>query len=255
MRGRGENAIRAGVLAFGLTAALAGCQRVENGLATATDKFADAGGGMFWGSPKPGLPDQSLTVDRVAYGDARANTLRTEPGDVWPGPLPPRATLANPDAALRDIPEYRPGDRRYDRPSWDQPLPPQPQLESTLPQSPSLRGLSQDGRLPPPGSTSRGAPNQLRGSSSPPPPPLQQPPLPETQPPLANLPEYQPQPQLREGQVIPTPGGPVTLGAGSGAAQTFIGPDGSVGTVTRQGGNLLLTPSAGGPPQVVPVPR
>ena len=51
-----------------------------------------------------------LTVDRVRRGAtlADAEPLREEEGNVWPAAEGPRATLANPDEALRGVPAYRP---------------------------------------------------------------------------------------------------------------------------------------------------
>lgn len=51
-----------------------------------------------------------LTVDRVRRGAtlAGAEPLREEEGNVWPAAEGPRATLANPDEALRGVPAYRP---------------------------------------------------------------------------------------------------------------------------------------------------
>ena len=87
------------LLAFG------GCQ-------STTGQFAD---GLFsapWGGMRPASPGDSLTIARVrgvAAVAPVAEPLQPEPGNVWPAEEAPRATLANPDAALRGIPTYRPG--------------------------------------------------------------------------------------------------------------------------------------------------
>lgn len=51
-----------------------------------------------------------LMVDRVRRGATVAadEPLREEEGNVWPAAEGPRATLANPDEALRGVPAYRP---------------------------------------------------------------------------------------------------------------------------------------------------
>lgn len=95
------------VAAFGLSA----CARVDGVI---TRGFASVGGVSFGSaigvSPIDPLPN-SVTVQRVRAGGGSAGMeqLRTEEGNVWPPEEGPRATLANPDEALRGIPGYRPG--------------------------------------------------------------------------------------------------------------------------------------------------
>ncbi|HZH46552.1 MAG TPA: hypothetical protein VEY31_07940 [Roseococcus sp.] len=102
-------------LASVLLAALAlpACSRVENGIASVTDGLTSFSGryGPGWGGMRPTTPDESLTVQRVRAGPRAApdELLRIEPGDMWPAEDTPRATLANPDEALRGIPNLRQG--------------------------------------------------------------------------------------------------------------------------------------------------
>ena len=101
----------ASVLLLGL--ALPGCSRVENGIASMTDGLTSFSGryGPSWGGMRPPTPEDSLTVQRIRSGPRAGAgedaTLRTEPGDLWPTEDTPRATLANPDEALRGIPNLR----------------------------------------------------------------------------------------------------------------------------------------------------
>lgn len=89
-------------LSLGMTS----CARVETGFANAQrnlsgsyDRF-----GPSWGGMRPTAPSDSLTVQRVRGGANMLDPLRPEPGDVWPREEGPRATLANPEEALRGVP-------------------------------------------------------------------------------------------------------------------------------------------------------
>lgn len=99
------------VLLLGL--ALPACSRVENSFASMTDGLTSFSGryGPSWGGMRPPSPDESLTVQRIRTGPRAGmdEALRTEPGDMWPAEDTPRATLANPDQALRGIPNLRQG--------------------------------------------------------------------------------------------------------------------------------------------------
>ena len=89
-------------LSLGTTA----CARVETSFAQVQrslsgnyDRF-----GPNWGGMRPTAPSDSLTVQRIRGGASPQETLRPEPGDVWPREAGPRATLANPEEALRGVP-------------------------------------------------------------------------------------------------------------------------------------------------------
>jgi hypothetical protein len=101
----------ASVLLLGL--ALPGCARMEGGFARMTDGLTDFSGryGPGWGGMRPPAPADSLTVQRIRTGAHAegATPLQVEAGDMWPAEDTPRATLANPDEALRGIPNLRGG--------------------------------------------------------------------------------------------------------------------------------------------------
>ncbi|WP_421992417.1 hypothetical protein [Roseococcus sp.] len=90
------------VLLLGLGMALSGCARFESGFASTTGWMSQSYG-PSWGGMRPAMPTDSLTVQRIQNrGTAEVlPALRTEPGDVWPREEAPRATLANPEEALR----------------------------------------------------------------------------------------------------------------------------------------------------------
>ncbi len=209
-------------LALGLVVMLGGCQAVRSAISTPADSYNDAGGlfGAPWGGSRPDMIDNSLTIARLRGAAPTTEPLQPEPGNVWPTEETPRATLANPEAALRGIPSYSP-------------------------ESPAGVPL---------GSTSRGAPARLRGSSSPPPPPL---PLPEPErssvlPSLPPLPQRPP--QRNEGQVVQTPQGPVVTGGGTDRVQSFIAPGRGTGIIQRDNGTATII-GPDGSVQTVPAPR
>jgi hypothetical protein len=87
------------------TVAVAGCNSVESGIASVQgslsgtyDRF-----GPSWGGMRPAMPTESLTVQRIRGQADPLEPLRPEPGDVWPVEEGPRATLANPEEALRGV--------------------------------------------------------------------------------------------------------------------------------------------------------
>ena len=250
---------RQGAAALALALALGACSAFDNGSAGLAYTIAQGGErmGMPWGSMRAAMPTDSLTVQRVATGrddaprltteserlvpdaatlmpntsivtSANSGVLMPESGDVWPGPLPPRTTLANPDAALRGVPDYRPAD-----PS-------------------NLGGMPPSTRRGTPASSSSlgGLPPSLRGSSSPPPVPAL-PPEPQslTTLPPSTLPPPPPAPRT-DGQVIMTPNGPVVTSGGTDRVQTFTVPGGA-GTAIRDGNTTTLF-GPGGQIQVVP---
>ncbi|TCZ62987.1 hypothetical protein EXY23_11450 [Roseicella aquatilis] len=224
---------------LGLGMLLSGCATYDrsttwlnNRSAAATDRVADAGAaiGAPWGRSRPTLPEDSTTIARVAGQPVAVTTLQPEPGDVWPVPESPRTTLANPDAAMRNIPTYKPGDFQtpsapVGRSEW-QPTDPVP----AAPLPPGLRGRP----------------------SSPPPPPLRQP---EPQANFLAPPgDTRPPPRGAEGRVILTPQGQAVTGGGTDRVQSFIGPNGQTGTAVIDGNTTTLF-SPDGRIQTVPTPR
>lgn len=89
-------------LLLALGTALSGCARFDSGFGSATGWMADRYG-PSWGGMRPAIPTDSLTVQRIQNAGAPTALapLTTEGGDVWPREEGRRATLANPDEALR----------------------------------------------------------------------------------------------------------------------------------------------------------
>lgn len=207
--------------ALSLVVMLGGCSWMDS-----TGVAAKNAGGIFgpaWGGSRPEMLDTSLTIARMRGTAAATEPLLPEPGNVWPAEEAPRATLANPEAALRGVPAY-------------------------TPMNPPEAGQV------PLGSTSRGAPARLRGSSSPPPPPIS---LPEPEranvvPPLPPLPPAPP--QRNEGQVVQTPQGPVMTNGGTDRVQTFTAPGGGTGIIQRDNGTVTVI-GPNGQIQTLPAPR
>lgn len=98
------SALRAMALLTG-TVGLAGCTTVESSVASVQDRLASSYTrfGPQWGGMRPALPTESLTVQRIRGQAEVMEPLRPEPGDVWPVEEGPRATLANPEEALRGV--------------------------------------------------------------------------------------------------------------------------------------------------------
>ena len=212
-----------------LLVALGGCQASEAAYTTAADAGTWAGGlfGTAWGGRRPDMLGDSLTVARVRGAETpQAVPLLPEPGNVWPEEEAPRATLANPDAALRGIPTYNPAEMR------------------------SLDSLSP----PAPGPISRGLPSRPRGSSLPPPSPLDLPDLPQAAAPTSRLPPLPEPPRRADGRVVLTPQGPVVTSGGTDRVQSFTVPGGGTGIITRDGPTSIIT-GPDGRVQAVPTPR
>ncbi len=87
------------------TIALAGCNSVESGFASVQSSLSGTYDrfGPNWGGMRPAVPTESLTVQRIRGAADPLEPLRPEPGDVWPVEEGPRATLANPEEALRGV--------------------------------------------------------------------------------------------------------------------------------------------------------
>ena len=167
----------------------------------------------FTGGFNPNMPaGDSENMVRVRGQEPVVPALTTEPGDIWPGPLPPAPTLKD----LVDTGGM------------------QTQPEQPVPGSPLSRGV-----VPPSAS-----PNPSQGSSSP---PLEtQPGMPALRPapPLSSYaaPPAAPPARGPGGQIIQTPGGPaVTTGGGPGY-QT---------TTTPGGGQSIIVPNGNGTSTVI----
>lgn len=93
------------LLLLGLGTVLSGCSSFNAGFGSTTSWMSGVSDryGPNWGGMRPAMPSDSLTVQRIQNrGTPTAlPAMTTEPGDVWPREEGPRATLANPDEALR----------------------------------------------------------------------------------------------------------------------------------------------------------
>lgn len=207
---------RHGMAATIVLLGLAGCGFNEGDPAT-------RGTGGFLGGTRPADVGPGPTVARLR-GDVMpiAEPLRPEDGDVWPAPEAPRATLANPDAALRGIPSYNPAERLG------------PAVISTPPTT-----------VPP-------APPRGRIGSSTSPGPAEVPPRADIAPPAEVVAPRIARMPRPDGRVVDTPGGAAVTTGGNQRVQTYSAPDGSTGTVTRSGSTSTVIGSDG---QVRVVPR
>lgn len=215
-----------------LAALLSGCNTAGNASYGVANGIARTGEaiGMPWGGMQAKTPEQSDTIARIQGDGPRLASLQVEEGNVWPAQEGPRATLANPDAALRNIPAYRPGE--LDRMS-----------------APAGRSAWQPEDPP----AVRPMPPGLSGSSSPPPPPLGQidPPRPSVVPPaLAPVAPY----GRADGRIVQTPRGPITTTGGTDRVQSFTVPGGGTGTIHNDGTTTTIY-GPNGQVQTVPTPR
>ncbi len=208
--------------ALGLAALLSGCAAYDSTTSflnrTASGAFegvVNLGSFMPWGGTRPDSPGDSLTVQRVRGVTATAEPLLPEAGNVWPAPEAPRATLMNPDQAMRGIPNY-----------------PTPAALSEPDQRSERRGT--------------GGPFVPAPASAAPVPPAPQSALP----PLAPLPAMADRPA----GVVQTPRGAVVPSTTVGNTSTFNTPGGPSGTMTRDGNTTIIS-RPGEPPQIVQTPR
>lgn len=218
----GETCMRRWTAAFSLAGALAlsACSTTDRVVGGTLDSLASLGGalGAPWGGSSPASPNDGTTVQRVRAGGGSggAELLLPEDGNVWPAAEGPRATLANPDEALRGIPSYRP--------SAD--------ASPAAPAEPRTR-------------------RQARGSGAAfEPPPGWAPPSPTATAPALGA----PRPAL-PGSVITTPSGSTrTITGTSGNTGTTIGPSGQSGVLLRDG-NVQILQEPGRPAQQILTPR
>jgi hypothetical protein len=188
----------------------------------------------WWNPPftagyNPNAPVGDSENMRRALGGATVETpLHPEPGDIWPGPLPPAPTL-------RDLEQQAPMGG----------MPEQP-----VPGSPLSRGIAPPGGVPYP------SPQPSIGSSVPP--GSNQPPLaqPQTVPPLSGYAApAAPPPGRVGGQIIQLPGGTgVTTGGGPGY-QTTTTPGGGSAIVVPNGNGTSTVIHSDGRIETVPTPK
>jgi hypothetical protein len=180
----------------------------------------------FGGGSNPNEPvGDSENMLRVRGQEPPVQRLTTEPGDIWPGPLPPAPTMKDLVSSGSLTPEP------------EQPVPGSPLSRGTAPPSPS--------------------PNPSTGSSTPP--ENNQPGLSPLQsaPPLSSYasPPAAPPPRSSTGQVIQTPGGPnVTTGGGPGY-QTTTTPGGGQAIIVPNGNGTSTVIHSDGKIETIPTPK
>ncbi len=171
------------------------------------------------------VPADSLTVRRVMGGDPTAEPLRGEDAR-WLVRERPRATLGDPDQAMRDVPRYDP----VPRPEMERDLRPAP-AEPT-----PLRGR--------------------RGSSTPPALPSVAA-MPVTPPLRPEAPRFNAGAPRLEGQVVPIPGQSPGVVVGGTERYQVLQQAGSAGTglMIPQGNGTALVIGPDGRTTTVPMPR
>ncbi len=180
----------------------------------------------FVGNSNPNLPvSDSENMQRVLGARTSVEPMTTEPGDIWPGQLPPAPTL-------KDL-EQSSG------------LSAQP--EAPVPGSPLSRGLT--GPLPAPNPTSGSSTSP--GSNAPGLPPLR------TAPPLSSYsaPAASPPSNGSTGQVMQTPSGPSVITGGGPGYQTTTSPGGGQSIVVPNGNGTSTVIHADGRIETIPTPK
>jgi hypothetical protein len=178
----------------------------------------------FTTGTNPNRPVGSSENLRRAMGEnVPVQPLTPEPGDIWPGPLPPPVTLQDVEKQSNL----------------------QPQPEQPVPGSPNAMGGQRQGRPVP------------RGSSTPPgnaQPGL--PPLPNVSPafPPSSPPPAPPAPNP-SGQVVHTPSGPGVTTGGTSGYQTLTTPGGGNAIVVPNGNGTSTIIYSDGRIETVPTPH
>ncbi len=179
----------------------------------------------FSGGYNPNLPvADSENAQRVMGRSADAAPLNPEPGDIWPGPLPPSPTLG-------DLESQNGGG----------------QPQAPVPGSPLSRGESAP--LVPP------AP--VRGSSTPPnatvtmPTATSAPPLPT----YGAPPAAPPAPGATSGKVVQTQSGTAVTTGGSSGYSTAIQPGGGQSIIVPNGNGTSTVIHADGRIETIPTPK
>ena len=177
----------------------------------------------FTSGSNPNFPaGDSENMRRVTGEQVDSPMLTPEPGDIWPGPLPPEPTLQELEQqGLQSAPE--------------QPVPGSPQFQGTqppnLPPPPANRGSSTPPRSNQPGLTPLPAPTPPRPT--------------DTTPPARNP----------AGQVYTTPQGPAVSGGGTSGYQTITPPGGDSAIVVPNGNGTSTIIHSDGRLETVPTPR
>jgi hypothetical protein len=182
-----------------------------------------------WSNPpfttgsNPNFPaDDSENLRRVMGEQVDAPPLTPEPGDVWPGPLPPEPTLQDLQQQTGQVGQP------------ERPVPGSPQYQAQPPN-------------PPPPLPSRGS-STPPGSNQPSLTPLPNPAAPQA---------TNPTPPARNpaGQVIPTQRGPAVTNGGTSGYQTTTTPGGGSAIVVPNGNGTSTIIHSDGTIETVPTPR
>ncbi|HEY4040788.1 MAG TPA: hypothetical protein VGM32_02975 [Rhodopila sp.] len=180
----------------------------------------------FGAGSNPNRPiGDSENLQRVQGEQPNVTGLTSEPGDIWPGPLPPAPTLQDLVSSGGLTPQA------------EQPVPGSPLQRGTAPAVPS--------------------PNPSTGSSTPPGNAEPGMPTPQPAPPLSSYasPPAAPPAKGPGGQVIQTPGGPtVTTGGGPGY-QTTTSPGGGQSIVVPNGNGTSTVIHSDGRIETIPTPK
>jgi hypothetical protein len=206
---------------LGLVLALAGCGYNAWAPFSADQPYAP-----------PGTAENLLRAEGASPNVA---PLTPQPGDVWPGPIPPTPTLQE----LEQQGDLVPG------------------TEQPVPGSPLNRGMGPEQGVPTSGQIPPSPPPQVtHGSSTPP--GSNQPvlaPLPKMQPvaPSAPLPTVPPPPA--PGQVVQTPRGPGVTTGGTQGYQTMTMPGGGTAIVVPNGNGTSTVIKSDGTIETIPTPH
>jgi len=176
----------------------------------------------FTTGTNPNMPvGDSENMRRVLGDEVATPQLTPEPGDIWPGPLPPIMSL-------QDL------ERQGEVPERERPVPGSPLFQGQQPPSPP--------------------PNISRGSSTPPgstQPGLTR--LPTPAPPQATNPT--PPARNPAGQVVPTQQGPGVTTGGTSGYQTLTTPGGGSAISVPNGNGTSTIIHSDGRIETVPTPR
>jgi len=198
---------------------LSACTQVDGVL---TRGFAQVNGlslmSSFGGLTSAPIPDSS-TVQRVRAGGGSAglDPLQPEEGNVWPPEEGPRATLANPDEAMRGIPGYQPGAEA------NSPLPQRAESPARRPARGSAAAFE-----PPPGYVPPGSIGQAPSAAQP----------------QSTMP----------GTSVNTGGINRSITGSSGSSSTTMGPSGQSGVLLGRPGEVQILQEPGRPAQQI-LPR
>jgi len=189
--------------------------------------LSGCGYNTWWNAPfssgtNPNMPaGSSENMRRVMGQDVDSATLTPEPGDIWPGPLPPAQTLQDLEKqGLQSEPQ--------------RPVPGSPEFQG---QPPNVSPQVPPGSSTPPGSS---APVQPRL------------PTPTTPPAVSTVP---PAPRNPAGQVVPTQQGPAVTTGGTSSYQTITTPGGGSAIVVPNGNGTSTIIHSDGRIETVPTPK